>query len=372
LNDRRYQVFVSSTFLDLKEERAAVVSALLQMNAFPAGMEMFPAADEDAWTLIKRVILNSDYYLLVIGGRYGSVDPSTELSFTEMEFDYAVQEKIPVMAFLHKDPDAIVLGKSEKDKETREKLEAFRAKVKARKHVKFWEGADSLEGQVALSFQHFRQTYPAVGWIRGDEQTSTESLGELNDLRKRLEEAEAQLSARQTGPPPGAEKFAQGEDLIDLVPVVKVRAQMDTIFETPTTFSSLLEEDLTWDDLFSAIGPELLNEAKEEQLQDRLDQWFLDKFRSREVAEIRRAATGEGRTVKSITGVTIKLSDDDFGTMIVQMRALGLVERSDKARSVRDTASYWTLTPFGDQHLTELRAIRRKTADPPEGEDRAE
>src|SRR3954468_7702491 len=97
--ERRYQVFVSSTFLDLKEERAAVVSALLQLDAIPAGMELFPAADDDAWTLIERVIAASDYYLLVIGGKYGSIDPHTELSFTEREYDFAVAAGKPVMAF---------------------------------------------------------------------------------------------------------------------------------------------------------------------------------------------------------------------------------------------------------------------------------
>src|SRR4051794_9924424 len=110
MESRRYQVFVSSTFLDLQEERAAVVSALLQLEAFPAGMELFPAADEDAWTLIKRVIDSSDYYLLVVGGKYGSVDAETELSYTEMEYDYAVEQGRPVMAFLHADPDKIEFG----------------------------------------------------------------------------------------------------------------------------------------------------------------------------------------------------------------------------------------------------------------------
>ena len=66
-----------------------MVSALLQLDAIPAGMELFPAADEDAWTLILRVIEASDYYLLVVGGKYGSIDPTTELSYTEREFDYA-------------------------------------------------------------------------------------------------------------------------------------------------------------------------------------------------------------------------------------------------------------------------------------------
>src|SRR4051794_11101642 len=163
MQERLFQVFVSSTFLDLKEERAAVVSALLQMDAFPAGMELFPAADDDAWTLIERVINSSDYYLLVVGGKYGSIDPETELSYTEKEFDLAVSLKRPVLAFLHADPDSIELGRSEKNEAAREKLERFRSKVESKKHVKYWRAADELAGQVALSFANFRQTYPAVG-----------------------------------------------------------------------------------------------------------------------------------------------------------------------------------------------------------------
>lgn len=94
----RYQVFVSSTYTDLREERQAVLSALLQLNAIPAGMELFPAADEDAWSLISRVIDECDYYLLLIGGRYGSVDIDG-LSFTEREYDHATARRKPVMAF---------------------------------------------------------------------------------------------------------------------------------------------------------------------------------------------------------------------------------------------------------------------------------
>ena len=53
--DTRYQVFVSSTFRDLQSERREVMQALLEMNCFPAGMELFPATDDDAWTLIKSM-----------------------------------------------------------------------------------------------------------------------------------------------------------------------------------------------------------------------------------------------------------------------------------------------------------------------------
>ncbi|HSP50009.1 MAG TPA: DUF4062 domain-containing protein [Pseudolabrys sp.] len=81
--DKRYQVFVSSTFADLKDERQAVLQALLSLDHFPAGMESFLASDDDAWTLIKGVIDDSDYYVLVFGGRYGSTNHAG-VGYTEM------------------------------------------------------------------------------------------------------------------------------------------------------------------------------------------------------------------------------------------------------------------------------------------------
>jgi Domain of unknown function (DUF4062) len=83
--DRKYQVFVSSTYEDLQRERQEVMHALLELDCMPAGMELFPAADEDQWTLIKRVIDECDYYIVIVAGRYGSVG-SSGMSYTEMEY----------------------------------------------------------------------------------------------------------------------------------------------------------------------------------------------------------------------------------------------------------------------------------------------
>jgi hypothetical protein len=44
-----YSVFVSSTYEDLREERAAVQKALLQLHCMPIGMELFGSADEETW-----------------------------------------------------------------------------------------------------------------------------------------------------------------------------------------------------------------------------------------------------------------------------------------------------------------------------------
>lgn len=99
--ERREQVFVSSTYTDLRKERQAVIQGLSGSRLYPRRDGTFPASDSDKWSHIQGVIDDSDYYLLIIGGRYGSVDPEGELSYTEMEFDYAVSASKPIMAFLH-------------------------------------------------------------------------------------------------------------------------------------------------------------------------------------------------------------------------------------------------------------------------------
>ncbi len=102
--DKRYQVFVSSTFFDLKDERSRVMEALLELDCFPAAMELFPASDNTAWEWIQKVIQDSDYYLVIVGNRYGSTDEQG-LSYTEREYDYAVAIGKPVMApSSHADP----------------------------------------------------------------------------------------------------------------------------------------------------------------------------------------------------------------------------------------------------------------------------
>lgn len=112
--DKRYQVFVSSTFTDLEEERKHVIQTLMEMDCIPAGMELFPAIDEGQWEFIKKVIDDCDYYLLIIGGRYGSV-AEDGLSYTEKEFDYAVSKGLRVIVLVHENPENLPYAKSEKD-----------------------------------------------------------------------------------------------------------------------------------------------------------------------------------------------------------------------------------------------------------------
>jgi Domain of unknown function (DUF4062) len=89
---KKLQVFVSSTYEDLKEERQVAVEAILTAGHIPAGMELFAAGDQSQMEVIKRWIDESDAFLLILGGRYGSVDPTTKKSYVQLEYEYAQQK----------------------------------------------------------------------------------------------------------------------------------------------------------------------------------------------------------------------------------------------------------------------------------------
>ncbi|MCX8972200.1 DUF4062 domain-containing protein [Citrobacter portucalensis] len=141
--DKRYQVFISSTFKDLEVERSTVFQTLMEMDCIPSGMELFPSIDEEQWEFIKKVIDDSDYYLLIIGGRYGSV-ANDGLSYTEKEFDYAVSKGIKVIILIHENPEMLTYEKSEKDPVLREKLFRFIEKASSGRFRKTWTSEKDL------------------------------------------------------------------------------------------------------------------------------------------------------------------------------------------------------------------------------------
>ena len=155
-------------------------------------MELFPATDDEQWKFITKVIDDCDYYILIIGGRYGSTT-SEGISYTEREFDYAFKREIPILAFVHGDPDLIPLGKSEITPEARQKLTAFREKVCRDRLVKTWREVSDLPGMVALSLTKAFKTHPSPGWVRGTGTERNDLLEQINELRQRNEELEVKL-----------------------------------------------------------------------------------------------------------------------------------------------------------------------------------
>lgn len=341
--EKRFQVFVSSTFRDLELERQEVMHALLELDCMPSGMELFPAANETQWNLIKKVIDDCDYYVLILGGRYGSIGPEG-ISYTEMEYRYALETGKPTIAFLHRNPGKISSDNSESTDEGREKLRVFREAVE-KKLCKQWETPQELGSVVSRSLIQLIKSTPAVGWVRANELADREATMELLQLRRRVEDLQTELSRVRISAPKGAEGLAQGDEEHSVE--FTFNATPPGEYKSATWSTSF---GTTWNDIFAAIAPLMIHEAAEPALKIALDSFAQEQNFERLQGDKKFAR----HTLKHF-----KINESDFQTIKVQLRALGLITKNDKARSVKDSGTYWTLTPYGDEVMTQLRAIRR-------------
>lgn len=165
---KKYQVFISSTYSDLIEERNAVMQCLLEMNCIPVGMEQFPASNMSQMEYIKMMLDTCDYYILILAGRYGSVD-TDGIGYTEKEYNYALEKNIPIMSFVIHNVENLPLSKCEKTDQGKAMLQAFREKVCNGKLVKFFSDVNSLKAAVTMSIGKCIVDFPAVGWVRGND-----------------------------------------------------------------------------------------------------------------------------------------------------------------------------------------------------------
>ena len=139
--EKKFQIFISSTYEDLKEERAKLVATILKDYHFPIGMEMFSADNVEQWEQIRRTIDSSDYYVLVIKRRYGSMTKDG-ISYTEKEYNYAKEKKIPVLAFVAARDAAITNSDIEDDPEKLFLLKKFTERVLVENPSEFWKNPD--------------------------------------------------------------------------------------------------------------------------------------------------------------------------------------------------------------------------------------
>ncbi len=193
--NKRYQVFISSTYLDLIDERKKVIDTILGLDQFPAGMELFAAADEKQWQIIMKTIDASDYYVLIVGMRYGSIfeDGSDKgISYTEKEFDYAISKKVPVLAFIIAEDAMITPAKTETNSSKVSKLIEFKKKVRnSGRTVKTRKNADELCTLLSQSLHKAMLRGDRPGWVRTTEFDIEKSYAEILRLTERVHTLEA-------------------------------------------------------------------------------------------------------------------------------------------------------------------------------------
>lgn len=197
--NKKLQVFVSSTFTDLIEERQVAVEAILNAGHIPAGMELFKAGKSQMKT-IHKWIDESDVYMLILGGRYGSIEEESKLSYTELEYKYAISKNMPVFAivledsFLHS--KAASCNKDDIfEKDNIKKYNSFKKFVKTNV-VKFSRNVDQISSIIHSHLNEILNDpdYNLIGWVRNDNENDIiQLLKENNLLNKEIQKLREQL-----------------------------------------------------------------------------------------------------------------------------------------------------------------------------------
>ena len=329
--EKKYQIFVSSTFRDLVEERQDTIRSILDLGHIPAGMELFPASDIDQLVYIKKVIDECDYYILVIGGRYGSLDEQG-ISFTEREYDYAVDSGKVVLAFVHGSADSIPLGKSDTSPNLVAALSKFREKVMQGRLVKSWTTRESLESLVIKSIVHAIASFPANGWVRGNVSAGADILQQINDLRQRNDKLTADNRTLRLEAAPA---------IVDLAGVdenITVRYTYTRRYGNSTS-EQKSELVITWLEIFVATAP-LLKVATTSYSINRGLSTFLK----------------EVRNVESVA----RFFDSDIEVVKTQLVALGYVKAFVSKTVKGGVAEFLQLTSGGSALLLQTLAVRTK------------
>ena len=202
---KKLQIFVSSTYSDLMKERQAAVQAILTAGHIPAGMELFAAADQSQMEVIKRWIDESDVFFLLLGGRYGSIDPVTKKSYVQLEYEYAQEKGKPFFAALIDEDYSQKRVKSRGlevyETDNPQQLKDFR-KTLLTKLVKFWRDPKDIELAVLRTLSEFARRDDLVGWIPADQAVNTGALAEeIARLAKENASLREQISKRGTESP---------------------------------------------------------------------------------------------------------------------------------------------------------------------------
>jgi hypothetical protein len=248
----KLQIFISSTYQDLILERQAAVEAILKSGNIPAGMELFTAGDKSQWEVIQRWISDADIYMIILGGRYGSIEPSSDQSYIELEYDFAVSSGKPFFAVvIHEDAlenKIKEFGSSVTEKDNPHKLKSFKAKVLS-KMVSFFSDYKDVKLAVLETVPQLAQEYELKGWVRETEIPDTKALAdelsrlhtENKGLHEKLAVQAKQIDKSRPSSSATDKEFAELYDLFSSIKVdiTKVKDSFGNASNLPDEVSLL-------------------------------------------------------------------------------------------------------------------------------------
>lgn len=337
----KYQIFVSSTYEDLKEERDRVIQGILEMGHIPVGMEMFSAADETQWQIIARHIEESDYYVVIVAHRYGSMDGS--ISYTRKEYEYALAHGIPVIGFVIDPSASWPADRIDSDAAMIARLTDFKSLVES-KPVGFWANADDLYGKASVALVKTMNAQPRQGWVRASAAIGPEVTSEISRLSSENAKLRATLAeVRDKQQRDNASELAE------------LWAQMT---RKKWRYSARFKGSLDWKQarpisyarIFTILAPNMVIEATVEMIDNLL--------------KIHTEQPQESEANENLAVTTVPINERS--ALLSDFMMLDLMEPSSRRHPVADKAEYWSLSPVGQ----ELLKMRKRAAFASEDEDK--
>lgn len=322
---KKYQIFISSTYSDLKEERKVVTEAILELGHMPYGMEVFPAANASQWEWIKQAIDESDYYIVIIGGKYGSIKPDTGLSYTESEYNYAIRKGIPSIAFIIDESVDLPKSKIETDSEKEEKLNKFKKHISETRLCKFYKSPQDLKANVYPSLLQLITNCPREGWVKAN------AIKYHDNIRQREEVPERD-----------GKELAQGGD------IYKITYHLFSIVPDDPDCVYTGTVCMSWDNIFYYIANMMYYHLDEDDIyidSDQISHAIRELIIENEKEKLEKSGYKLDSSVFSV-------ENSDIEMIIIQLEALNYICQKSNLS--------WDLTKQGRVKYLGMRAIKRQ------------
>lgn len=169
-------------------------------------------------------------------------------------------------------------------------------------------------------------------------------------LKQQVERLESELDKQSMAAPAGSEGLAQGDDKLNVVSDAYCTDDWGNSYEVE------FPKDYTWNALFGILAPSMIDEASTSDLRRRIAEHVHDCWKGEMIGLLRK----RGCNYDGYTKLNVRIGTESFEDILIQLRALELIEMSDKPRSIKDTLTYWKMTPRGERLLVKLRAKRKE------------
>lgn len=136
-------IFISSTYEDMVPYREEIQRNLIRLEQIIKGMEYFGSNPQDSLTVCLSQVRECKLFIGVLGMRYGSIDDGSGLSYSQMEYNEAIKNKIPTLIYIMSE-DQPIPAKYVDMGEKAEKLAEFKKLLKKQHTVSFFTSPDDL------------------------------------------------------------------------------------------------------------------------------------------------------------------------------------------------------------------------------------